>query len=305
MSDWKRICHHLLFPPVWVMILLTLVSGGGLALVFIKGWDTHPIGYAVFVLSAYTMTVLVLFCVKVLPSRIRELQDWIHSIPLADRYMTDAAFKVKVSLMANLLYNTAFAAFYLGSGIANRSFWMGGIGIYYFLLSVLRFPLFKYIHSVDHRDYVKEYKQYRLTGIGLLLLNCSLSLVMGQMLLNDETYSYPGLMIFVVAAYTFGALTVAIVHVVRYRKYKSPVLSASRTVQFTAAIVSIMTLETAMLEQFSEGQVEFDDLMKTLTAIGVYLLVMVMSIYMIVRANRELKRLRQAEEQTKSHHSLQ
>lgn len=291
MLDWKRICHHLLFPPVWVMILLTLLSGGGLAFVFLQGYDQHHIGYIVYVLSAYTLTAIVLFCIKVLPSRIEEIKARVFKIPLAKRYMTDAAFQVKVSLMGNLLYNTAFAAFYLGSGIANRSFWMGGIGIYYFLLSALRFPLLKHIHRVDHRDERKEYRLYRMTGIGMLLLNFSLSLVMGQMLLGDQTYSYPGLMIFVVATYTFGALTVAIVHVIRYRKFKSPVLSASRTVQFTAAIVSIMTLETAMLEQFSEGQVEFDDLMKTLTAIGVYLLVMAMSVYMIVRANRALKHL--------------
>lgn len=295
MTDRKKLLRRFLCPPFWVILLLTLFSAGGLVLVFLRGYEEHPISYAVYVLSAYTLSAIVLFCVKVLPARIRTVKARLMEIPIAKRYMTDAAFKVQVSLIGNLLYNTLFAVFYLISGIVNRSFWMGGIGIYYFLLSALRFPLFKHIYRVDHRDYIKEYRLYRNTGIGLLLLNCSLSLVMGQMLLADETYSYPGLRIFAVAAYTFASLTMAIVHVVRYRKYKSPVLSASRTVQFTAAIVSVMTLETAMLDQFSEGNVVFDDFMKTLTAIGVYLLVMALSVYMILRANRALKTLHGAD----------
>jgi hypothetical protein len=142
-------------------------------------------------------------------------------------------------------------------------------------------------------DRLKEYRLYRNTGVGMLPLNCALSLIFGLMLLRDETYSYPGLVIFAVAAYTFASLTVAIVHVIRYRKYKNPVLSASRAVQFTVALVSMMTLETAMLEAFSEGNVVFDDIMKTLTAIGVYLIALSLSIGMIVLGGRGMKRIRQ------------
>ena len=293
MTDWKAWMWRILCPTLWVILPLILVSGWGLAAVFLLGYDTHPVGYAVFVLSAYTLTAAVFWCIKKLPLFIRDTRERLERMPLVGRYMADDAYKVKISLAGNFLYNAAFAAFYLVSGALNRSYWLGGLGIYYLLLSILRFPLLRYIHRMETHNRLKEYRLYRNTGIGMLPLNGSLSLIFGLMLIQDETYSYPGLMIFAVAAFTFSSLTMAIIHVIRYRKYKSPVLSASRAVQFTVALVSLMTLETAMLEAFSEGNIVFDDTMKTLTAIGVYLTALSLSIGMIVRGSRGIKRIRQ------------
>ncbi len=292
MTDLKAWMWRVLCPPLWVFFPLILVSGGGLAAVFLLGYDTHPIGYAVFALSAYTLTAAVFRCIRKLPAFLRGTRARLDRMPVVGRYMTDDAYKVRISLAGNLLYNAAFAAFYLVSGSVNRSYWLGGLGIYYLLLSILRFPLLRYTHRMDTPDRLKEYKLYRNTGIGMLPLNCALSLIFGLMLLRDETYSYPGLMIFAVAAFTFSSLTVAIVHVIRYRKYKNPVLSASRAVQFTVALVSMMTLETAMLEAFSEGNVVFDDTMKTLTAIGVYLMALSLSIAMIIRGAKGVRRIK-------------
>lgn len=292
MTDFKVWMWRILCPPLWVVLPLILVSGGGLAAVFLLGYDTHPVGYAVFVLSAYTLTAAIFWCIKKLPAFLRNTRKRLERMPIVGRYMADDAYKVKLSLAGNFLYNAAFAAFYLVSGAANRSYWLGGLGIYYLLLSVLRFPLLRYIHRMETPDRLKEYRLYRNTGIGMLPLNCALSLIFGLMLIQDETYSYPGLMIFAVAAYTFTSLSTAIVHVIRYRKYKSPALSASRAVQFTVALVSMMTLETAMLEAFSEGNIVFDDIMKTLTAIGVYLIALSLSVAMIIRGAKGVRQIK-------------
>lgn len=294
MIDWKKWMWRILCPPLWVVLPLILVSGGGLAAVFLLGYDTHPLGNAVFVLSAYTLTAAVFWCIKRLPSFIRNTRARLGYMPIVGRYMADDAYKVKISLAGNFLYNAAFAAFYLVSGLINRSYWLGGLGIYYLLLSILRYPLLRYIHRKEAPDPLKEYRLYRNTGIRMLPLNCSLSLIFGLMLIRDETYSYPGLMIFAVAAFTFSSLVMAIVHVIHYRKHKSPVLSASRAVQFTVALVSLMTLESAMLEAFSEGNVVFEDTMKTLTAIGVYLIALSLSIGMIIRGHRGIQRIKRA-----------
>lgn len=284
---WRLLC-----PPLWVILPLILISGGGLAAVFLLRYDAHPLGYAIYALSAYTLTAAVFWCIKRLPSFIRETRAWLDNAPIVRRYMADDAYKVRISLAGNFLYNAAFAAFYLISGTVNSSYWLGGLGIYYLLLSLLRFPLLRYTHRIDKPDRLREYRLFRNTGIGMLLLNAALSRIFWMMLIEDETYSYPGLMIFAVAAFTFTSLTAAIVHVIRYRKYKNPVLSASRTVQFTVALVSMMTLESAMLKAFSEGDVVFEDTMKTLTAIGVYLMVLSLSIFMIVRGAKGMKQIK-------------
>lgn len=69
MEKWKRIITKLLYPPVWLMILLTIVSSVALVAVFLKGWEETPIAYAVYVLAFYTLMVLTVFFAMVLPKR--------------------------------------------------------------------------------------------------------------------------------------------------------------------------------------------------------------------------------------------
>ena len=37
--DWKKLGRKLLFPPVWLMVLLTASSAVLLTMVFIKHWE--------------------------------------------------------------------------------------------------------------------------------------------------------------------------------------------------------------------------------------------------------------------------
>lgn len=47
MEKWKRIFTKILYPPMWLMILLTAVSAVALSAVFIKGWNESPVAYVV------------------------------------------------------------------------------------------------------------------------------------------------------------------------------------------------------------------------------------------------------------------
>ena len=57
----------------------------------------------------------------------------------------------------------------------------------------------------------------------------------------------------VVALYTFYTTIMAVVNLVRDRKSGSPVRAAARGVNLAAALVSMLSLETAMLTQFNDG----------------------------------------------------
>ncbi|MEE1318924.1 MAG: hypothetical protein UHD05_05375 [Ruminococcus sp.] len=68
-------------------------------------------------------------------------------------------------------------------------------------------------------------------------------------------------------------------------------MSAAKALRFAAALVSLLSLETVMLMQFGNDE-SFRRLMTALTGAGVFIMVFGMSVYMIIRANREIKRLR-------------
>jgi uncharacterized membrane protein YfcA len=92
------------------------------------------------------------------------------------------------------------------------------------------------------------------------------------------------------AAFSFTAITVAIVNMVKYRKYNSPVWSASKALSFVAALVSMLTLEDAMLATFGQAEGEgFRQIMCGLTGVGVVAIVLAIAIYMIVTSTKQIK----------------
>ena len=59
--NWKRMGKKLLFPPGWVMAILSLFSAAALTAVFIKGWEQSAIAYIAYVIAFYTLTVVCVF----------------------------------------------------------------------------------------------------------------------------------------------------------------------------------------------------------------------------------------------------
>ena len=96
------------------------------------------------------------------------------------------------------------------------------------------------------------------------------------------------------AAYTFTAFAMAIVNVVKYRKYNSPAFSASKAISFAAACVSMLTLASTMLTTFSDGTMGQAEQKIMLGSIGgaVSITVVAMAIYMIVASTKKLKHLK-------------
>ena len=290
MEKWKSICKKLIFIPIWLMILLTVMSVVGLAAVFAKGWDESPVAIAVYVLAFYTLSVLCVFFCMVFPKKYREIRQKIYDHPLGNRYMTDAAFKVRVSLFASLGINLAYSALKLGTGIYYRSLWIGAIAVYYILLSMIRFILLYHMERKKDAGLIAEYRSYRVTAFLMMCINLTLSGIVLNMILVEKTPAVADAFVIASAAYTFYILTVSIMDLIKYRKYKSPVMSASKAIRFTQALVSMLSLEASMLVQFGNDE-NYRKLMLALTGAGVCVIVVSMSIYMIVHANKEIRRL--------------
>lgn len=292
MLDWKTLCKRLLYPSGWLIIVLSLLSVAGLAVVFIMGWSETPFAYAVYPLSAYSLTVVCAFFAKRLSGYSRGIRQKVSNHPLGNRYMTDAAFRVRISLYVSLAINLAYAVFNLTAGVIYSSFWLIAVAVYFILLSLLRFMLLRYMHAGEEKQgLLHEYRRYRLCGLLMLILNISLSGIVYQMVRLNQGYQYPGILIFAVAVYTFYSVVISIVDMVKYRKYSSPVLSASKAIRFVAALVSLLSLETAMLAQFGDDEA-FRRIMTACTGAAVCAVVLAVSVYMVVRSSVEINKMR-------------
>ena len=78
----------------------------------------------------------------------------------------------------------------------------------------------------------------------------------------------------------------AVVGLVKYRKCGDPVLSASKALNFVAALMSLLGLQDALIQAFSDSDDSWRIMMDTLTGTGVYLAVTATAVVMTVRAVR-------------------
>jgi hypothetical protein len=124
----------------------------------------------------------------------------------------------------------------------------------------------------------------------MLLLNVALTGAVLMMLYQNRGYEYSGILIYVMALYTFYITTHAIINMIRYRKFESPVMSTAKGISMAAALVSMLNLETAMFASFgAEMAWEDQQLMLILTGAGVAAAVIAISSITIVRSANELK----------------
>ncbi len=211
-----------------------------------------------------------------------------------NKYMTDIGYKVRVSLYMSLGINLAYAGFKLVSGIVYGAFWFDAFAVYYLLLTVIRFLLLRYMQkNRNQHDLIAEFRRYRLCGILMLIMNIALTGVVTHMMIKNAAYAYHEIVIITMAVYTFYAVTVSVADLVRYRRHARPVISAVKAIRFTAALVSLLSMEASMLAKYGNDE-SFRRLMISLTGAGVCLFVMAMSVYMIMRSNFAIKKLKKS-----------
>lgn len=288
--DWKKIGKSLLFPHIAILILLLPPALGLMIYGMVVLGSEHPLSIASYVLAFYTLTI---WCVRV-PSIIRYWKNFRAENKYAKRWLSDVQLRMKVTLTGNVLWNGAYAALQLGLGIYHKSAWFYSLAAYYFSLAIMRFFLMQ--HTVRHKPGEKmrqELGHYRACGWIFLLLNLALSGIMLYMIEEDPTTKHHEITSIAMAAYTFTSLTMAIVNVVRYRKYHSPVFSASKAISLAAACVSMLTLESTMLTTFSDQTmtIQSQTLFLGISGGGVSAFIVAMAIYMIVKANGQIKSL--------------
>ena len=152
--------------------------------------------------------------------------------------------------------NVIYAVMKFTFGLRYHSVWFGTLAVYYFLLAVMRFLL---LHHANRK------------GFG-----------------TDRSGE--------LQRYRLCGMILMVMNVVKYRKYRSPVMSAAKVVSLAAALVSMLSLETAMLTQFGSTDSEMSRrIMTACTGAGVCTIILAMAVYMIYHATRELKYARMEE----------
>ena len=289
--DPKKLGKTLLFPHIAIMILLVPIATVLLvgSMVFIG--TESPIAIVSYVIAAYTLTV---WCFKI-PYLIKFFKTFKDENKYARQWQDDTRLRVNASLYGLLAWNALYGIFQLWLGFYHHTFWFYSLGAYYICLAIMRFFLVRHTSKYAPGEKMQtELKKYRTCGCVFLVMNLALALIIFFMVYWNRTFEHHMITAIAMAAYTFTALTAAIVNVIKYRKYNSPVYSASKVISLAAALVSMLTLESTMLTTFGDGTMTATTQKWMLGATGgaISLMIVLTAIYMIVIGTKKLKILR-------------
>ncbi|MCD7725415.1 MAG: hypothetical protein LUI12_07705 [Clostridiales bacterium] len=200
----------------------------------------------------------------------------LYGNPVIHRYLTDNWFKISTSLFSSFAFNLLYAVWEIICGIYYQSYWFITLGCYYMLLMLTRLILLRETHGTKRTGW----KRYRVCGVLLLGMNFVLSGIVVLAVTDGQGAHYAGYLIYAMAAYTFYRTGMAIRNLVKYRSLHNPVLTASKVISFIAAMVSMLSLEIAMILQFTDDQ-SFLQIMTALTGAGVCLIISGTAVYLI------------------------
>ena len=274
----------ILHPPKWVLFTAPPLVFAALIYIFAVGQNDSAPAYLIYGLSAYCLTIVVL----PLPSLIRNARAGvmrrINGTAFGGRYVNDLVFRGSVGICQGMTMNFLYVLFRIVVGIRYASVWSVSMAVYYLVLGILRLSL---ILSYRRRVETDELRCYRRTARLLFLLNIPMGGMILLMLLTNAGYPYPGYVIYLSAMYTFYTMIVSVINLARFRRLGSPILSAAKVLNFIAALMSVLGLQTAMIAQFSTESDDFRRLMNALTGGAVWIAVILTAVCTLNRSKKK------------------
>ena len=281
-NGWKKV----FLLPVWAEILLFAACCAGLIWVFANGLDMWWPAYILYGVSAYS---LISVCIK-LPAAVRMERKWLKSHPKVADILKNKELHFKLGLYIEQLVNFAYGIFKIVSGVIVGSAWIGADGIYNFVQALIQ--LFQILRRKKSGTIRRQWQSYRFCGVLILLMHLTLIGIVFQMVNWNRVEESGEIMIIATAAFAFYKFISAIIDLAKDRKHTRPVDSSVRMLELSQAFFAIFALQAGLLHTFGTGE-SWEHFLNLAVGSVVCLLTVAMGIYMIRRANRELKQLQE------------
>lgn len=226
------------------------------------------------------------------------IKEFLYKYKYVEKYLTDDIFQTQTMLLASLAMNIAAATFKFVMGVWFGSKWLVTVSIYFLTLSAMRLLLLnrerksKKLETPEHKR-LYDLKSYRACGYMVLFMNMIVGRMIVQMLVDNEGYDYPGLMLYLIGLFAIANFANAIYNVKKYWHIYNPMISAAKRLSFSTALVLLYTLQTSALARFGNNHEQLRRLLNSISGAAVELVLFTMAILMIVRSNQEMHKLKE------------
>lgn len=203
-------------------------------------------------------------------------------------FLENADIRAIIYAFFGFLINVGYVAFQLVMGIITGSVWYITISVYYLILIGIKSAIIfrQKKHKQNEHMAVKTYRQ---TGIMYIFLAFAMFAIMVLVNETNMSFKYAGIMIYVVAIYTFIKIITAIVQTVKARKNNNFYIKSIRNTNLVSALYSLLVLQVAMFQAFAKSI--NTKLFNNITTLAVAVIIFSMSVYMIIKSNMQKKQL--------------
>lgn len=155
--------------------------------------------------------------------------------------------RVLKTAILSLSVNSVYGVYNIVLGSIERSWWLFTTGVYYLMLSALRFVI------VITRKRIVSLSKF--TGIMLIFISFLLSGTVVLAVLGNRGHKFDIITMITIATYAFTKITLSTIKLIKSRHSKSKKVIALRNVSFATAFVSIFSMQRSMLVTF-EGMTQ-------------------------------------------------
>lgn len=283
----KELVKRIFLPNKILGFILFNISFGLLIYVFVCHLEETLVAYISYILSAYALTIFCIWLYKVCQFSNNYIKE---NSKIYKIYKENNKIITKISMILSSSLNLIYGVFKLILGLYYRSAWLITFAVYYLLLCFMKSSLVMNVEKDNFgKNIKKEYKKLKHTGVILLFLNIILVGMVILIICQNQTIIYPGYLIFIVAMYDFYLIINAFINLFKYRKQNSPILIASKCINLTVAMISMVSLEVAMVSHFGNNDVSYKQLMTGIMSFAICFINSFMSIYMIVKSSKKIK----------------
>ena len=144
--------------------------------------------------------------------------------------------------LVSLIFNMIFGVYYLVLGIVVGSWWLFTLGIYYSILSTVRFVV---LRTVKEKTFVVKF-----TGWMLMALSIPLVATVILSVIKDRGTQHHMIVMIAIATYASTKITLATINFIKSRHSDSCKMIALRNISFANGFASIFALQRSMLVTF-------------------------------------------------------
>lgn len=299
MKFFKRLWQKIIHPSVLQGIIAFVCCAAFIAAAVVVSlkYGVKVGACALYVLAFLSLVYGIYLIVKCAPTIKKRALVLAQKTKFTKNFTGDYAFRTVVLAVGSfvlsclyVIYNLAIAAYY-------SSVWYYIMSGYYFSLLVARGLVIWSSKKGENSDAeseekrIKGTKNYIACGIWLILFS---GVVIGnivQLTRRGESQTRSFHLIYVFAVYTAIRIVLVVRNIIRANKGDNLVTRSLRTISFADGMVSLLSLQTALLQAFSsDWEAEYGELWSAATGGVIISAVMVAGLIMVIRGAKLLKK---------------